>query len=214
MTFRLFHGSEIRSHLLRLHDHLPQQQDTGTHDFANHAHHPDNGVDPGKIAAVRPQFLPYIGNRVNPQHIHPAVCQVKKIEHHLIKDNRISVIQVPLIRIKGGHHILPCFRQTSEVSRRRGGKYLGHRLLKHRGNRPAVKEKISVLIFLFPCPCPFSPPMILRRMVHHKIQAKADASVVAFMGQLLQVLHGSQILPHLSEVRYGITSVRTPPGGI
>ena len=40
----------------------------------------------------------------------------EKIEHHFIKDNRISVIQVPLIRIKGGHHILPCFRQTGEIS--------------------------------------------------------------------------------------------------
>ena len=42
MALRLLHRTEIRHHLLRLHHHFSQQQNSGADNLGNHTHHTHN----------------------------------------------------------------------------------------------------------------------------------------------------------------------------
>ena len=56
--------------------------------------------------------------------------------------------------------------------------------------------------------------MVLAGVVHYKIQTQADPLPPAGVGQLFQVLHGSQVGTDGPEVADGIASVAAAPGGI
>ena len=92
MALRFLHRSEIRGHFLRLHHHLSKEQDPRAHNLGNQAHQPYNRVHFRQVAAARPQLLPDVGHRVNPDNIHPLIGQVQEIIHHLIKYPGIPVV--------------------------------------------------------------------------------------------------------------------------
>ena len=92
VAFRLFDSSEIRDHLGRFHYYLAQKQHAGTYDLTHHPQHTHNVMHLRKVAAVRPQLLPDIGNRINADNIHPPVGQVEEIVHHLIEHPGIPVV--------------------------------------------------------------------------------------------------------------------------
>lgn len=50
--------------------------------------------------------------------------------------------------------------------------------------------------------------MILRGMVHDKIQTQADPLLVTLLRQLFQILHRAQLLLNLTEIRHRIAAVR------
>src|SRR5699024_6475719 len=145
MTFRFVYSSEVGNYFLRSHNDLTQKENAGADDLADHTHHADDGMNLGKIAAIGSKLFPDIGNSVQTHDIHTLICQIEHVEDHFIQYNRISVVQIPLIRIKCCHYMLLDIVQPGEVARRRGGEYLRTGLLIEIGNVIGVKDRKSVV---------------------------------------------------------------------
>ena len=214
VALRLLHRAEIRRHLVRLHYNLAKEHDARADDLADHAHHADDRVHLGQVPAVRSQFLPDIGNCINADDVHALVGQVEEIIHHLIEHPRVAVVQIPLIGIESGHHIMPHLRKVCEVARRRRREYLGHGLLIFLRDRRICIEEVAAHIFAVSLAGFYRPLMILRRMIHHEIHAQTDPFVMAFLRQFRQIIHGSQIRLYFPEIRHRITAVRAAFRGI
>ncbi len=212
MTFRLLHSTKIWHHLLRLHDDLTQKQHTRTYDLTDHAHHTHDGMYLLQIPALRPQLLPDIRNRIDPDDIHPLTGQIQEVVHHLIEHPGITVIQIPLIGIKCSHHIMSHFFQISKITRRRGGKYLRYSpVILLRYGRIAVKE-VTAHIFPVAFSCLFRPLMILRGVVHDKIHAQVDFSLMTRLCQICQLFHRPKLRLYLPKIRHRISAVRAAFG--
>ena len=207
MALRLFRGAEIGHHLLRLHHHFAQKQNAGTDDLPDHPHHSHDGVHLLQIPALGPQFLPNVRNCINADNINAPVGQVQEIGHHFIEHPGIAVVQVPLVGVEGGHHIVTALRQPGEISRGRGGEHLGNSLFIDTRNVPGIEEEVPAHVFPFPIPGPDRPLVILAGVVHHEIHAHLDALFMAGLGQFFQVLHGTQLFLDLAEVLHRVAAV-------
>ena len=159
------------------------------------------------VAAVSPQFLPYVRHRIDTDHIHAPVCQIKIIIHHLIKYPGILIIQIPLVGVKRSHNIMPAVLEPCKVTRRSRGKYLRYGLLIFRRYCRIGKEEIPAHVLPFPLTRSFRPFVILTGMVHYKIHTQIDPFFMAERSQLLQILHRSQIGTYLAEIRHRIPAV-------
>ena len=210
MAFRFFHRAEVRNYLFRLHHHFTKKKDTRTYDFANHTHHTNNRMHLGKVSARRIQFLPYIRHRIYAYDIYPFISQEKEIVHHFVEYPGIFIIQIPLVWVKRSHHKMLLIRQICKIPRCGGREYLRHGLLIQGRYVGIFKEKVTAHILPVALSGLFRPFMILRGMVHHKIHAYVYPFFMACPRQILQVLHRSQVLLHLPEVRNSIPSVGTP----
>ena len=184
MALRLLHCAEIGSHLFWLHDHFSQEHDPRAHDLADHAHHADNGVDLGQVPAIGPQLLPDIGHCVDADDVHALVGQVEEIVHHLIEYPGVAVVQIPLVGVKRRHHIVSHLRQIGKITRRCGGKYLGHRLLILPWDSRVGVEEIPAHVLSVSLAGSPGPLVILGGVVHDKIHAQADFLLMAFLRQL------------------------------
>ena len=111
MAFRFLHGSKVRNNFFRFHNNLAQKNNTRADDLSDHTHHTDDGVNLFQVTARSSQLFPDIRNRVNTDHIHSLVCKEEEVVHHLIENTGISVVQIPLIRIKCCHHLMTGFRK-------------------------------------------------------------------------------------------------------
>ena len=100
MALRLFYCSEIWHNLFRLHNDLTQQQNARANDLTDHTHHPHNRMYLRKIPAACAKLLPDIRHCVNPDNINSLICQEQDLVHHLIKNARIAIVQIPLVRIE------------------------------------------------------------------------------------------------------------------
>ena len=206
----LFQRPEIGNDLGGLHDDLAQEQGAGADDLRRHPHQAHQGVDLREIAAVCPQLFPDIGRRVQADDVHTVVAQVQHVRSHIIEDDRIRVIEVPLIGVKGRHDDLAGLLTPGEVSGCRGRKDLGDSLLKLVRNIPVVIEEIAVLVLLLPRPGPARPLMVLAGMVHDEVEADTHPVVMTFIAQLGQVLHGAEFRLYLPEIRNCIAAVAPP----
>ena len=160
-----------------------------------------------QIAAVGAELLPDIGNRIQADHIHPLVDEIEHVAHHLVEHDRVAVVQIPLVRIKGGHDHLPAIGQPGKVSRCCSGKNLGAGLFVLIRDRIIVKEKIAVLVGFLSCPGPARPLMLVRGVVHYKIQADVDAVFVAGVRQRRKILHRTQFRLYGPEIRHRVPAV-------
>ncbi len=203
----LLRCSEIRSQLLGLHHHLSQKENAGAHDLCDQPNHADNGVYLRKIPAVGAQLLPDVGNRVDADDVDSAVGKVQKIPCHLVEYDRVPVIQIPLIGIERGHHILAQLRKIGEIPRCRLGEHLRHGALKLRRQAVIVVEEIPVLVFSFSCPRTPCPLVLLGCVIHNEVQADTDSPAVAVLCQLRQILHRPQTRQYLSKIRNRVAAV-------
>ena len=103
---------------------------------------------------------------------------------------------------------MPRIRQPGEIPRRGCRKYLRNCPLIHLRNCVIIIEEIPAHIFAVPLAGFFRPLVILRGMVHNKVHAHIHMLFMAGCRQTFQILHGSKLFLHLSEVRHRITSVR------
>ena len=210
VAFGLLHRAEIRDDLGGLHDHLAQQQCARADDIRRHVHHPHQGMDLREIAAVCAELLPDIGHRVQADDVHALIAEIEHVLRHVIEDNGIGVVQVPLIGVEGCHYDLVSFFAPAEVAGGRGRKHLRHRLFKLLRNGPVVIEEIPRLALRVSGSGLFCPLVILAGVVHHKIQAEGDAPVVAVRGQCFQIFHGPKLRLDLPEVCHRVTAVAAP----
>ena len=207
MALRLLDGAEIRDDLGGLHDDLAQKQGAGADDLGRHPHQADQRVDLREVAAVRAELFPDIRRRVEADDVHPVVAQVEHIRGHVVEDHRVSIVQIPLIRIEGGHDDLARLLTPGKVPGRGRREDLGNSLFEFIRDRPVVVEEIPVLVFLLPGTGALRPLMVLTRVVHDKVEADTHAVVVALVAQLRQVLHRPQLRLHLPEIRNRIAAV-------
>ena len=199
--------SEIRNDLGGLHNDFTQEKGAGADDLGCHAHQADKSVDLRQVAAVGSQFLPDIRSRVKTDDIDAVIAQIQHICGHIIEDDRIRVIEVPLIGIEGGHDDLASFFAPGEVTGSGLREDLGHGFFKFAGNCPVIIEEISVLVFLLTCAGALGPLVVLTGVVHDEVQADAHAAVVALVTQLRKIFHGAQSRLDLAEVCNCISSV-------
>ena len=207
LTFGLGRCTEIGRDLLRLHYNLAEKQNSGADNIACQIQHPCKCVDLREIAAIRPKLLPDIRDCIQPDHIHPAVCEEQQIIRHVIEDHRISVIQVPLVGIEKRHDDFSAVIQPCKVTGRGSREDLRHRLLILIRNVPVVKEEVSAARHFIPCSGSFCPCMVFTRVIHHKVKAQADPLLVADIRQLFQIFHGAEFRLHAAEIRHGISTV-------
>ena len=210
VAFGLLHCAEIRDDLGGLHDHLAQQQCAGTDNVRRHVHHPHQGMNLREIAAVCTELFPDIGHRIQTNDVYTLIAEIEHVLGHVVEDNGIGIVQVPLVGIEGRHHDLVSFFTPAEVARSRGGKYLRDRLLKLIRNRPVIVEEVPCLALSISGPGFFRPLVILTGVVHHEIQTEGDASVVAVRRQRFQIFHRAQFRLDPTEVCHRIAAVAAP----
>ena len=100
------------------------------------------------------------------------------------------------------------FRQVSKITRSSGWKYLRHRLLVFPGYIIAVIEEITAHILSVALSRLLGPFMVLGSVIHDKVHAHIHILPVALVCQCRQILHGTKLRFHLSEIRHRITAVR------
>ena len=210
VTLGLFNCSKIRNNLGRFHNHFTQQQAAGTDDFADHAHNTHQGMHLRQIPAVGAEFFPDIRHSVQAYDINTLVAQEQHILGHVVENNRICIVQIPLVGIKGCHDDLVCLRAPTEVAGGGGRKDLRNASLILLGNAPVVIEKETVLKFLFACFSSARPDMVFAGVVHYKVQTQRDAAAVTVFCQCFQVFHGAQFGLNAAKIRNGITAVASP----
>ena len=161
MALRLFQRTEIRHHLLRLHNNLPQQQNTGANDLADNTHHADDRVHLRQVPALGIQLLPDIRNRINAHNINAPVGKIEEIVHHFVEYPGIFIVQIPLIRVKGRHYKMLCILQPCEISRRSSRKYLRHRPVIERRQIRIVKKEVPAHVLALAGARPLCPLVVL-----------------------------------------------------
>ena len=164
-------------------------------------------MDLRQVAAVGAESLPDIRNRVKTDDINTVVAEIQHICRHIIKDDRVAVIQVPLIRVEAGHNDFLSFLAPCEVARCCRRKYLRDSLLELVRNCPVIIEEISLLILDLALACSDSPLVIFTCVVHDKVKAYAHAHLVAVKCELIQILHCAEFRLDLAEIRYRVAAV-------
>ena len=214
MALRLFYSSEIRNNLLRLHNDLTKKYNTWADNLGDHTHHTDDGVNLFQVTARSSQLFPDIRNRVNTDHIHSLVCKEEEVVHHLIENTGISVVQIPLIRIKSSHDIMTDIRKPGEVSGSSGREYLRYGLFVFVRNLAVVVKEVTAHIFSVTLACFFCPLVIFRSVVHNKIHTQVHSVFVAFVSKGGKIFHGTKVRADFAEVGYCVTTVGTALRGI
>ena len=209
MAFRFLHGSKVWNNFFRFHNNLPQKNNTGADDLSDHTHHTDDGMDLFQITARSSQFFPDIRNRINTDHIHSLVCKEEEVVHHLIENTGISVVQIPLIRIKSSHDIMTDIRKPGEVSGSSGREYLRYGLFVFVRNLAVVVKEVTAHIFSVTLACFFCPLVIFRSVVHNKIHTQVHSVFVAFVSKGGKIFHGTKVRADFAEVGYCVTTVGT-----
>ena len=205
---------EIRNDLGGLHDDLTQKQGAGADNLGGHTHQADKGVYLRKIAAVCAQLFPDIGCSVKTDDVDAVVAKIEHIGSHVVEDDRICVVEIPLIGIESGHDHLAGLFAPGEIAGRSLRKDLRHSLFKLVGDGPVIVEEIAVLIFLFAGTGAFCPLVVFAGMVHDEVQADTHTPVVALIAQFRQIFHGAQSRLHLAEVGYCVAAVAASRGAL
>ena len=142
------------------------------------------------------------------------VAEVQHVGGHVIEDHRVRVVQVPLVGVEGGHDDLLRFLAPGEVAGRRGGEHLRHVFFVLVRQHPVVVEEETVLVFLFAGAGTLRPLMVLAGVVHDEVKAHRHSAVVARVGQIRQVFHGTELGLHFSEVGHRVSAVRAVLGAL
>ena len=100
VAFRFSLLSKVRDNFLRLHDDFAKQHDARADDSAGKVHHAHQRMDFRQISAVCAQCFPNIRDCIQADDIDSLIRQIQQIVCHIVKDHGISVIEVPLERIK------------------------------------------------------------------------------------------------------------------
>ena len=207
MAFRFIYSSEIWNNLFRSHNDFSEKKDARADDLADHTHHTNDGVNLWQVTAVGSKLFPDVRHSIKTNDINTLVCKVKHVKDHLIENDRVSVVQIPLVWIESGHDMFVDIIQPCEVSRCSSREYLRAGLLIQRRNIVAVKEEVAVLIFFFTGTCTFRPLMILGSVVHNEVEAYTDSTFVAFRSQVCEIIHVSEFFLYLAEISYSISAI-------
>ena len=117
MTFWFFDSSEIWNNFFRSHDNFSEKKNARAYDLTDHTHDTNDGVNLWQVTAVRPKLLPDIWYSIQTDNIYTLVSQVQHVKDHFVQDDRIAVVQIPLIWIESSHNMFMKVFQPGEVAR-------------------------------------------------------------------------------------------------
>ena len=192
MALRFFQSSEVRNNLFRLHDNLAEQQNARADDLGDHTHHADNGMYLRQVTAGGAELFPDVWNGIDADDIDSLVDEIEHVVDHLIEDNRVRIVQIPLVRVECCHDKFVTVLSPGKVARCRCREYLRTGLFIFGRNIVVVEEKVTVLVLFLTGKCTFCPFMILGSVVHNEIHTKAHALVMAFFREGSQIFHRSK----------------------
>ena len=129
MTFWFFNSSEVWNNLFRSHDNFSEKKNARAYDLADHTHDTDDGVNLWQVTAVSAKLFPNVRYSVQTDDIYPLVSQVQHVKDHFVQDDRVTVVQIPLIWIEGSHNMFMKVFQPCEVTRCSGREYFRTGLL-------------------------------------------------------------------------------------
>ena len=161
----------------------------------------------GQIPAGGAQLLPQVGHRVDAQHLHPQVGQAKHTAHHIVEHRGIAVVQVPLVGVEGGAHILAHLLHVNEAARRGLREYVGDGLFHLPGDIRAVEANVTVDVLPLARLGPHRPFVGVGGVVDDKIQAQAHPPPAHGCCQGTQVLIRPQRGVHLVKVLHGVAAI-------
>ena len=207
-------GAKIGNDLARFHNNFAEQQRSGADDLGSHVHQADKSVHLGQIAARRADLFPDVRRRVQADDVHAVVAEVEHVSRHVVENDRIRIVEIPLIGPECGHDDLVHFRAPGEVAGRGLREDLRNGLLELVRNGPVIVEEETILVLLLSCLRAHCPLMILTGVVHDEVETYAHSAGVAVVRQLSQVFHSTQFGLNLAEVRDSVTAVAAILGAL
>ena len=207
VAFGVFRGAEVGGELLGGHHHLAFEDHGRADAFEGDAQHADDGVHLRQVAAGGAQLLPDVGHGVDAQHLHAQVRQVQRAGQHGHQHLGVAVVEVPLERVEGGQHPLVHLVAPAEVAGRGVREDLRGGPLVFVGDRAIVVAEVVVLVFGVSGLGLHGPFVGGGGVVHHEVEAQADAGLAQFLGQGGQVgvgaergVHGVEVLDRVAAV--------------
>ena len=168
----------------------------------------------GQIAARRADLFPDVRRRVQADDVHAVVAEVEHVSRHVVENDRIRIVEIPLIGPECGHDNLVHFRAPGEVAGRGLREDLRNGLLELVRNGPVIVEEETILVLLLSCLRAHCPLMILTGVVHDEVETYAHSAGVAVVRQLSQVFHSTQFGLNLAEVRDSVAAVAAVLGAL
>ena len=160
----------------------------------------------GRFRERVPSF-PDVGDRVETDDVHAPVAEEEHVVRHVVQDDRVLVVEVPLVGIEGGHDHLARLLAPGEVAGCRLGEDFGDRLFIFVRDVPVVVEEIPGLGEGVSGAGGLRPGVVLARVVHDEVEAEGHAVPPAVVGQGFEVFHGAELRVHVAEVRDRIAAV-------
>ena len=207
MAFRFLECSEVRNNLFRLHDNLAEQQNARADDLGDHTHHADNGMYLRQVTAGGAELFPDVWNGIDADDIDSLVDEIEHVVDHLIENNRVRIVQIPLVWVECCHDKFVTVLSPGKVARCRCREYLRAGFLIFGRNVVVIEKEVTVLILFFSGKCTSGPLMILGSVVHNEIHAETHALVVAFFRECSQILHRSKGRLYGTVIGNGIAAV-------
>ena len=129
-----------------------------------------------KVAAVSAERLPDVGYSVEPDYVDALIAEVEHVLCHVVEDNGVAVIEIPLVGVEGCHNDFAGLVVVGEISGGCCRENFREILLKLAWYFPVVEEEVAVLKFFLAAFCPHGPFVILACVVHDEIQAHTDTA--------------------------------------
>ena len=207
MAFRLFRCTEVGGELLGGHHHFALQHYCRADAFEHDAQHAYDGVHLRQVTAVGAEFLPDVRHRVDAEHFDAKVGEAEHAGEHRHEHVRVAVVQIPLERVERGEHPLVHPFVPGEVAGGGGREDFRHHGVVLVGNSAVVVAVVVILIFRIARLSRLSPTMAGCGVVHHEVEAQADAGRTQFFGERREVFISTERRIDGVEIFHRITAV-------
>ena len=137
-------------------------------------------------------------------------AEIGEAEHageHRHEHVRVAVVQIPLERVERGEHPLVHLLVPGEVAGRGGREDFRHHGVILVGDGAVVVAVVVVLIFRIARLSSFGPAMAGCGVVHHEVEAQADACRTQFLGERGEVFVGAERRVDGVEILHCVTAV-------
>lgn len=117
MAFRFVRCTKKGYHFARLHDNLTKQQRSRSDNICDHLDKATQSVNLREIPATGSKGFPNMGSSIQTDDINIMVAKVEDVFGHVIQDNQIGVVEVPLVWIGRSSPLYQprCTRKSSQV---------------------------------------------------------------------------------------------------
>ena len=190
-----------------MHDRFRFEQDGWGNHLCDGIEPLQNGMRLGEVFAGGAQFFPDERHRVQPKDFHALVGEEEHLFAHTVKDHRVAVIQVPLIRMESGPNPGLNVFEPGESARVFIRKNFPQSFFVKIGHSSVRENSIHIAVIRIAGFGFESPFMLVGSVVDHQVQHQADPLGAQVPRELRQLGHGTQGRVHFPEGADGISAV-------